>query len=353
MTAIKCQIYFAFILPFISFIIFSDASDYTGEKELHDENISLMSELKDSLKSKDYDVQINALVEIRTLLSTKDEIKFGDEQFVVLDEKLDEIVENGLIPILIDCMHSKSLEIQERAAWILTHISIFSPHYAKQVVNAGGIQPFIYLMDSNNFAMKEETIWALQAIVHRSKEDRDFTISQGMIPKIVKIVMFDKPPSNIEVKVAELIKAILVHREISTQALKELLPAIKKLLDSKNDDAIDVILQSLYFAVIDDEVSQIFFDFGIPEKLVPFLGSENYKFRAIALPVIGNMCHFQPEKTKIFLDLGMLKYMPKLLDHKDTRENALMFTSKTANEEVKKFFEDYEIKEIQNSKIEL
>uniref|UniRef100_A0A914YBS8 Uncharacterized protein n=1 Tax=Panagrolaimus superbus TaxID=310955 RepID=A0A914YBS8_9BILA len=233
-------------------------------------------------------------------------------------------------------------------------MSIFSPKHAKEVVNAGGISPFIYLIDSNNLAMKEESLWALQAIAHRNKKDRDYAIANGIISKIVKIVMFDEPAMNIEHRVAELIKAILVHSDISIPALKELLPAINKLLSSNNDEVISQILQSLYFTIKNDEISQLFLDDGIAEKLVPFLNSENSKFRAIALPVIGNLCYSKPEKIKIFLDLGILKFLPKLLNHKDTRENALLLKSTMkSDEELKEILNDYEINEIQNTKMEL
>uniref|UniRef100_A0A914YV62 Uncharacterized protein n=1 Tax=Panagrolaimus superbus TaxID=310955 RepID=A0A914YV62_9BILA len=249
-------------------------------------------------------------------------------------------------------------EIQERAAWILAHMLIVSSKYAKEVVNAGGISPFVYLMDSNNSMTKEESLRSLQEMTLFCKKYRDYAIANGMITKIVKIVMFDKTSMNIEHRVAQLINAISMHSDISIDALKELLPAIKKLLSSENDEAINQILQSMFFTMNhddnDDEISQLFLDYGMAQKLVPFLDSENFKFRAIALPVIANLCSNNPEKIKIFLDLGILQFLPKLLNHKDTRENALILWSRMkSDEELKEILKDYEINETPNTKMEL
>uniref|UniRef100_A0A914XXQ8 Uncharacterized protein n=1 Tax=Panagrolaimus superbus TaxID=310955 RepID=A0A914XXQ8_9BILA len=90
------QGFFAFNILLLLFISFTSVSDARkSDNEFYD---SLYSLLKDGLKSANNDIQIVALAQIRALLTTDD---------IPAIEKFDKIIDDEMLPILVDCLRSK------------------------------------------------------------------------------------------------------------------------------------------------------------------------------------------------------------------------------------------------------
>ncbi|KAJ3127801.1 hypothetical protein HK098_005800 [Nowakowskiella sp. JEL0407] len=154
------------------------------------------------LQDKTYLKEIEKEENIAELPDLTKIICFGtfEEQFIATrtlrrfaykeDGPIHEIIECGLLPLIVERLSSASYKIQYQSAWTLSNIAAEGSKQALDVIKSGAVPILIRLLQSPNDEVKEHVLWALGNVAgHSSSPDnRDFVISHGVFPPLLEII---------------------------------------------------------------------------------------------------------------------------------------------------------------------
>lgn len=132
-------------------------------------------------QSTNADVQFAAVQTARKMLS-KDK-----------NPPIDELIQSGIVPVLVACLQSDSPLLQFETAWALTNIASGNSQQTKAVVKYGAVPLLIQLLSSSHTHVCEQAVWALANITGDGPECRDYVIAQGIIPPLLRFVNTDTP----------------------------------------------------------------------------------------------------------------------------------------------------------------
>lgn len=78
----------------------------------------------------------------------------------------------------------------------MTNIASGNSAQTNTVVASGAVPRLIVLLDSDQAYVSEQAVWALGNISGNGSECRDYVISQGIIPPLLKFVRTNTEVSN-------------------------------------------------------------------------------------------------------------------------------------------------------------
>lgn len=245
---------------------------------------------------------------------------------------IDEIIEAGILPILVDALKYDNIHIlQFEAAWALTNIASGNSMQTRKVVEIGAIPLLIKLLESSNDNVAEQCLWALGNIIGDGPDFRDLVIQQEFIKPLHNILKRDPQPSflrNLSWVLVNLCRSKSPPLQINV--IREVLPILISLIETCDANIVgDVIWAVSYITDYGNSEIQTIIDSGIVSFIVPMLKHEDFKIQTPALRVIGNIVTGTDEQTQFIIDLNVLPYFPALLNHnKDKiKKEALWFLS--------------------------
>ena len=99
---------------------------------------------------------------------------------------IQEVIDSGIVPKLIEFLESKSRELQFEAAWVLTNVLSGSTQQTNFVIKLGAVPILIGLMSSNHEEIQGQVIWALANVAGDHYLNRDMVLEKGIMNPLVK-----------------------------------------------------------------------------------------------------------------------------------------------------------------------
>lgn len=230
---------------------------------------------------------------------------------------LDNIVQSGVLPKLVEFLGSADEKLQFEAAWALTNVASGNSQQTRTVVEAGAVQMFIGLLSSKQMKVVDQAVWALGNIAGDGSECRDFTIRCGIIPPLLTLitptiqVMYLR---NIAWTLSNLCRN--KNPPPSFETVQQVLPALVHLLNHSDKEVLNDSCWALsYLTDGSTERIQAVMDTGVIPKLVALLRTNELACITPALRAVGNIVTGSDHQTQVVIDSGALNHFPQLLRH--------------------------------------
>lgn len=238
---------------------------------------SVVEELKLAISSKGKENTVNALRELRRLLS-RSEFPFAEIA-----------LKSGAIPLLAQCLSFGSQDEQLlEAAWCLTNIAAGKPEETKALVPTLPLL-IAHLGDKSSLSVAEQCAWALGNVAGESEELRDLLLSQGALLPLARMMSHDKgktvrtaawalsnlikgpdPEAATElIKIHGVVDSILRHLKKSDVELATEVAWVVVYLSALSDVAIQVLMNTQIVQVLVDQLAAS----NTLQSLIPLLRS--------------------------------------------------------------------------------
>jgi len=141
-----------------------------------DEKLQNLPETVSALASDDIQAKEAAAIHIRKMLAVEH------------DPPIDEVVQAGVVPLMIDILRRGDMpQLHFEAAWVLTNIVSGTSENTKVVIDYGAVPVFVELLTSVNDDVREQAVWALGNIVGDSPTYRDLVLCHGAMEQVLAL----------------------------------------------------------------------------------------------------------------------------------------------------------------------
>lgn len=274
------------------------------EEDDIDKKISVEEIVRNSASSNP-EIQLNAVQAARKLLSSD------------RNPPIDDLINAGILPILVNCLCSENPTLQFEATWALTNIASGSSRQTKAVVDAQAVPLFLQLLLSPHQNVCEQAVWALGNVIGDGPDLRDYVINLGVVGPLLTFI---KP--NIPISFLRNITWVIVNLCRSkdppppSQTISEILPALNVLIHHSDINIlVDTVWAISYLTDGGNDQIQMVVDSGIVSKLIPLLSHKEVKVQTAALRAVGNIVTGTDEQTQVVLNCDALSHFPELLSH--------------------------------------
>jgi len=289
-------------------------SDDDLDENFNVEVINQIQAIKGDLYGDDIQKMINTTTIIRKLLSEEN------------NPPIDEVINSGVVPRLIEFLMSNNTQLQFEAAWALTNIASGNSSQTQVIIDNNAIPIFVQLLQSPFADVKEQAVWALGNIAGDSPTNRDLVLKNNALAPILMIL---ENPSN---KLSMLRNATWTLSNFCRgkkpqpdwETISPAIPVLVKLLHSDDNEIVaDACWAISYLSDGSNEKIQAIVDSGVIPRLIQLLGNEFNNIQTPALRSIGNIVTGNDVQTQEVLNnnalpslLGLL-YSPKESNRKE------------------------------------
>ncbi|KAI8498962.1 PREDICTED: importin subunit alpha-3-like isoform X2 [Branchiostoma belcheri] len=270
-----------------------------------------LAEIVQNATSSDVSVQLTAVQAARKLLSSD------------RNPPIDDLINSGILPILVHCLNNENASLQFEAAWALTNIASGTSQQTQAVVNAGAVPLFLGLLESPHQNVCEQAVWALGNIIGDGPQCRDYVINQGVVKPLLSFINPTIPITflrNVTWVIVNLCRNKDPPPHIET--IQEILPALNVLIHHTDINIlVDTVWALSYLTDGGNEQIQMVIDSGVVPFLVPLLSHQEVKVQTAALRAVGNIVTGTDDQTQVVLNCGVLDHFPALLNHTKEKIN--------------------------------
>ena len=265
--------------------------------------ISQFKQIIDAFKSQDITQKYSGLVGIRKLLS-------------IQNSPIQELIDIGIIPELIQLLDNAPSEFQYEALWCLTNIASGTSDQANNIVIKGGIPKIIKLLDSSIEELKIQATWLLGNLSSDCLKIRDALIKEKAFDKLITILASTNDKQLIKQATWALGNFFRVRPKPPFDAVKKCFNTVARamLIIPNDTEFLSDACFILYFMTEHyKETINDLLDINIIPQILKNLDIDNRFIQINCLRIVGNIASGNANQTQILLDLGVLSYLKKTI----------------------------------------
>eukprot|EP00056_Hartaetosiga_gracilis_P020525 m.19967 g.19967 ORF g.19967 m.19967 type:complete len:536 (-) comp8529_c0_seq1:80-1687(-) len=219
------------------------------------------------------------------------------------------LVENGVVPRIVEFLAIDHGDIQYEAAWTLTNVASGDSEDTMTVVAAGAVQPLIELLSNETEKIREQAVWCLGNIAGDGPELRDLTIGAGILQPLLYIVNNSSTTLSMMKNATWVLSNLCRGKrpEPNFELVSEIIPTFVDLVQHEdNEIAADAAWGLSYLSDGEEYKVQTVIDTGVVEHLKHLLARGVSRVVTPAIRCIGNICTGSAEQTQVPVDVGCL-----------------------------------------------
>jgi len=227
---------------------------------------------------------------------------------------IQEVIDAGVVPRLIELLSHGDTIVQFEAAWALTNIASGTSEHTKLLVDQGVVVIFVHLLDSPNEDVCEQAVWALGNIAGDCTRFRDNVLNYNVLTPLLRLL--DPETSRISMlRQASWTLANLCRGKPRPpfELLKPALPTLNSLICSNDEEVVaDACWALAYLSDGPNENIQTIVDAGVCRQLVGLLMRQSDKVQSPALRAVGNIVTGDDTQTQV---LSLLAFLVQKYKH--------------------------------------
>ncbi|GAM28930.1 hypothetical protein SAMD00019534_121060, partial [Acytostelium subglobosum LB1] len=232
---------------------------------------------------------------------------------------IQQIIEAGLVPRMIQLVQFGGTECQYEAGWALTNIASGNPQQTLVLVQSGAIPIFVEMLNSPIKKVAEQVLWCLGNIAGDSIDLRNLVLNNFAIENIIKLMHRNIQDVSLLRNVAWTFSNFCRGKpHPSKQHVDLFLPYLAKFLDATDQD---ILVDTIWsFAFITDTTSDWLINAVIELNVIPrimkYLGTnESVKLLVPSLRSVGNILSGNDVQTQYILNHGVIERFNELVTH--------------------------------------
>ncbi|CAG8474706.1 5330_t:CDS:1 [Dentiscutata erythropus] len=286
----------------------SNTSSDTGLGEISPHNTSSIPQqlyqLIEGLNSNCVEIQLISLSKFRKLLSGEHIIS------------VQEIIDYCAVPIFVQFLLSKNVDLRYEAVWILSNISTGSTEQIQAVINAGVIPIFTELLSkTTDMRFQNHILWALGNIVVDNPQFRELVLREGNLgASCQRILDANVQPCLVLRTMSWTLSSI--YRDHITESvwsqISSTFPVLAQLINFKDDEILYNVCWALSYLGDNNRIEDVI-NLGVSPHLVNLMMHDNNEVQAAASHCVRNIVSGNDSQRQVIIDCGILTVLKSLL----------------------------------------
>lgn len=231
------------------------------------------------------------------------------------------LIQAGLASPLLRLVQSGSLDMMREASWAVCNLLSGSHVCTEEIVNLGGLQVLLTLLETEDAVLREHVIWGLGNIAGDCQEYRKMVLDAGVLWKIVKIgrgLLGDSGRIDLLRVITWAVFCMLSGKLVPAEQLLGILPDIQAFCQIE-DLALrkDLLWILAYITETDEKLCVEIVKLGLCELAVQALRANEETHIMPSVRLLGNIAAGDNALTQKTLEQGLLDVFFPLVQFRD------------------------------------
>lgn len=265
---------------------------------------SEFNSIVEAFRTQDPIKKYTGLVGIRKLLSFQ------------TDPPIQELIDIGIVPELIELLKNSPAEFQYEALWCLTNIATGTTDQANSIVVKGGVPNIIALMDSNIEELKNQAVWTIGNLASDSQKIRDLLIKDKAFDKILTILASTSQTQIIKTCTWAISNFCRVKPVPPYEYMKKSIKMISRaivLIPEEVEFLTDACFILSFMTEHYKDTIKDLLDIELIPHIIKSLNIDTQFIQLSCLRIVGNIASGNANQTQKLLDWKVLDYLKKTI----------------------------------------
>ncbi|KAG9046216.1 Importin subunit alpha-4 [Tulasnella sp. UAMH 9824] len=225
------------------------------------------------------------------------------------------------------------------AAWIVSNIASGTSEQTATVVEAGAIPKLVAMFPTDVTGVQENALWALGNIGGDCEEFREMVVEVGGIqPPLDVLDAPEKYTEKVQNTASWVLTCYLTPRyaEFRLDVMSQMIPILAKFLrsapENSNYETLGYAVKALDQICANDEAAELTITTGILPRLVEFCTKDDANLSSQAVGCVGRFTAGSEASTDAAIEAGLLEALKPCISHRQVavRDNACWAASNVA-----------------------